>query len=315
MSDLSLDLDDDYERRARLGGIGHFPLQPLLNPILPVPLGSASPISSIDVAEQRPTTAKRQSPALPLPSKNIMLEVLRAHNETERLTGKQTDIFHAEVTQNSADLEKLSGEKDEALRKEAEAAKSRDSWSAFSNIAQYITGIGTIFVGTTMGGVPGAVMVAAGVVGTGNRIIQDSGFLKAAVAWYTQSDELQRKITHQIETTASALSLGLGLAGGAAAWYAGTFAVASGVELAQKISIATTTASTIAGASSQVGVNVYNKRKSDILATMKEIDLKMTTASQKTTQEVSTMSQLFESNNSENDVVRRAIQNLEVPLD
>ncbi len=312
MPAVAFDLDEIRTRTKNIQGVGApLPSQPLLPPVK-TPSGLSS-ISSLDQSDQE-VHVPQHRPILSAPQKNIMYSLIKAHNETERLANKSTDLFNVQVTQSLGEIDKLTTERQEAIRKEAEAAKSRDTWSTLSTVAQYVAGAGAVAFGVAIGGLPGFCIAGAGFAGTVNRLAQDTQF----IAWYTKSEELQQIIKQKIEMSAFCLEMGLGLAGGLWAWQAGAFAAARGasaVEMVRKASSIISGASVVAGAGSKIGQQFYNKRSSDLTARMKELESEITTAGQNLTQETTRMRKELEAGDSEVEQIRKAIQNLEVSQD
>ncbi len=317
MASVDLDLDE-YELRARaMQGMeaAYWPMP--LSPVLAPP--GLSPHSSIGPVDKE-VAIPQHRPALSSP-KHIMCSLLAMHNETERLTARNASQFELDVNRSMADIERLSAEKDEAIKTEAEAIKSRATWSALSTIAEYITGVAAIILGFAVyavAAIPGALIMTAGFVGTANRVAHDTHILHACVEWYTKSAELQKKITNFVETSAFFLQMGLGLAGGIGAWKVGAFAAmnaASGTDVVQKIASVITPASSLASAGTKIGIKFHEKRISDALAQLKELDCDMTTDNQYLTKETGKISRTIEETESQVEVIRKAIKTLEVSQD
>jgi hypothetical protein len=317
MSSVDLDLDD-YELRARaMQGLdaAYWPM-----PLAPIPAPPGlSPHSSIKAVDAE-ITLPQHRPSLQAP-KNIMCSLLAMHNETERLTARHATQFEADVKKTMAEIDDLSIKKDEAIQNEADLVKTRETWSALATIAEYITGIAAIILGTAIyavAAVPGALIIAAGAIGTTNRVIHDTHVLKTFVEWYTKSVDLQKKITNFVETSAFFLQLGLGLAGGIGAWKAGAFAAANAAsanDIVQKFSSIVAPASGVVSAGATVGTKIYEKRISDANATIKELDCDISTGNHSITKESGKINRDIEDTESEVEVIRRAIKNLEVSQD
>jgi hypothetical protein len=255
-------------------------------------------------------------PMLPAP-KHIMLDVLSSHMETERLSGKAAKIFDTDITQGLADLEKISAEKQEALENEARSAKARATWSTLSIVAQYISSAGLIALGASSGGITSALLIAAGGIGILNRAAHDTNLLQAATAWYTKSAELQKKITNNIEMGAFFLQMGLGLAGGFAAWQTGALAAAqiSGTAIKTKTASIITGASGVLSTGSKVGASYYDKQIAYLQAQLKELDKDATLGNQEVTETAQSLSKMVEQNQNEAEELRKMIQTLYVSQD
>ena len=313
MASVELDLDDDYELRARsMQGVGpaHWQM-----PFIPIetPKGLSS-LSSIGSAEYEPPVPQHR-PSLPAPQTHIMYRLLPLHNETERLTRKSTDLFDRDITQSMAEIDKLSLEKEEALKNEAEATKARASWSTLAVVSTYITSISAMSLGYAVGGLPGLCIGAGGCVGVTHQVLRDTHLLQVTVAWYDKSEEQQKRITQNIEMGAFYLQMGHGLAGGVAAWQTGAFAsiqAGSTLDMVRKASSLISTTSGIATAGFSIGAQLYNKRILDMHARAKELDTYITSESHNITQETSRIRKTLEADDSEVEQLRKAIYNLEV---
>lgn len=316
MSEVGLDLYDDEEIRSRfMQGVSSgysFPIEPIA---IPTPCG-LSPLSSIGIAEKEPTVPQLR-PTLSAPKQNIMIKVLAVHDETERLTSKKAQIFDLEISQTQADITRLADEKQEALLREAEAVKARATYSTLSNVAQYVTYVGIITVGAAIGGIPGGIMIASGIVGVGNRVIHDTHLLQAGVEWYTKSEELQKQITHNIEMGAFVLQMGLGLAGGFAAWQTGALAAAqiNGANIAESAKTIISGAGTVISMGAKVGETHYDKKIAHLQADMKDIDTKTVLDHQAMYNHSAEMTKMIELSESEAEVAKKSIQAQEVSQD
>lgn len=278
-----------------------------------------SPISTI-----APVEAKREipqhRPILAPPKRNIMVDLLACHQKTEELNAKNAKVFEAETTTLSQELDQLSLEKQEALQKEVEAARSRSTWQTLAIVSQYIAGVGAITASVACGGWPSIVLGLSGGIGIGTRIIQDTNLanvFERALAWAVKSEELQKKITNNIEVGAFLLQMGLGLAGGVGAWQAGV-AAAQAANVQNVIGKATsfvTTASTVMGSGTKVGMAVYDKRIAEFRARSKELNSDITVGSQEMTEQSKQMVQMVELSASEVDEIRKAIQNSQISID
>ena len=313
MASVDLDLDE-YELRARaLQGMEAAYWPKPLTPIAAPP--GLSPLSSIRPADKE-TPIPQLRPALSAP-KNVMYDLIASHQETERLANKSAANFDADVTKNMADINRLSAEKEEALEREAEAAKARATWSTLSNVAQYITGAGAITLGFAIGGLPGLCMGLAGGIGITNRVVHDTQLLKAGVEWYTKSNELQRKITNHIEMGAFFLQMGLGLAGGVIAWHTGALAGAqvSGDIIKDKLASILTGAGGVISAGSQVGSGYYQKKLAYLQAEMRDIDTRTTLDHQAMYHDSAQMTKMIELTQTQAEEMKKSIHALEVSQD
>lgn len=310
----SVDLDlDEYELRARaMQGMEATHRSMSLIPIAAP--GGLSSVSSIRPTEKE-TPIPQHRPSLAAP--NIMHALIATYNKTESLLNKRAQIFDVEVSKAMADIDKLSTEKQEALEKEVEAVKARETWSTLSNIAQYIMSIGTITLGFALGGIPGLCLGLAGGVGITNRVAHDTNLLQAGVEWYTKSNELQRKITQTIEMGAFFLQMGLGLAGGILAWQSGALSAAqvNGAVVQKKVESVLAGAGGVVSATSRVGMSYYDKKMAYLQAHMRDLDTQTVLDHQTLYHDSVQMSKMIELTQSEGDVMKRSIQAQEVSQD
>jgi hypothetical protein len=313
MSEISLDLDDELIRARFMQGVGNGAFLPQIS--IPTPAG-ISPLSSI-CSSDADAPIPQHRPSLSPPEQNIMFKILKANTKTEELTAKKAQIFDLETSSSIADNNRIFDEKQKALQEEAEAAKARTTYSTLSNVAQYVTSVGFIAVGAAVGGIPGAVMVASGVIGVGTRIADDTKFLDAAVKWYTKSEELQRSLTRDIEMAAFILQMGLGLASGFAAWQAGGLAMAAvdGANILSTTRNVVTGAGTVMSITGQVGTRYYDKRMAYLQANMKEMDTKTVLNHQALYHDSAEMNKIIEAGQSQTEEARKMIKAQEISQD
>lgn len=298
------------ELRARsVQGVQTPPLEPIQKPITPSGISSISSIAPVK---------PRFSPLLEAPPQNAMFNVIKAHKETERLADKAARLFEADTAQITAHINQLTQEKEDEFLAQAEALKSKDTWSTLSDIAQYVSGIGSVIFGYSIRGVPGLLIGLAGAVGVGIKALKDTHISEAAVAWYTESKELQKKISHDIEMYSFYLQMGLGMAGGAYGWQTGAFhalADTPALEMVRKTAGLTATTSGMMVAAGNVGMAVYDNQISEARAHLKELNAQITTDNQTIYQETRALSKMIEMAEKQGDEVKKAIRNQEIYID
>jgi hypothetical protein len=258
----------------------------------------------------------RRPKALPQISTHSTLEPAALPNfigcfqKTEALNRKAIDLFGQESHRLMGEMEKVREDQEQTLREQAEETKARTTWGTLAVVAQYIAGAGSAVLGAACGGIPGAMLIAAGVIGLGERALKDSNLLNVGTAWLTESKELQKKIANNIETGAFYLQMGLSVAGGIGAWRAGTHIAA------QK-----TVASTLTGASSalaltsRVGTSYHDKKLSHLYARSKDLDTRAFNANQQLSDETQLVTKMIESGQADSDRIKNAIHYSEVHLD
>ena len=68
----------------------------------------------------------------------------------------------------------------------------------------------------TAGGAPwaGGLLIASGIMGLGNRVLQETGGWQVVAAWFTKSIEHQKRLVQKLENgSPSIFPWGIGLAG------------------------------------------------------------------------------------------------------
>lgn len=307
--------DDDLLVRSLQGVPSPFPFEP----IRPIPSPGHSPLSSISAAEK--TEVPKHRPTLSSPNVNVMAPLIALHLETERLEGKAAAAFRQDITESLDKMDRLNAEKQEALEKEAKAMKARDTWTVLGHVSQYVAGASAIIFGAaTLAIAPAAgwLLIASGGLGLANRVLHDTPLLETIVAWKTESEELQKKYTHQIEMGLFYLQMGLGLAGGIWAWQAGAFAAAQATTTQAALQKATSivaTASGVMSVGSQVGVAVQNKKRADMEALIHRLSGQITTEQQTIYQNISEINRAIEGGQSQVEELRQLIQTLQISFD
>ncbi len=306
MSEIgAIELDDDLIARSIQGFAS-----PLID--LPKPYVDAG-YSTSSIAPVSP----QYSPILMPPKENIMIKILRAHDETERLAAKRTQNFEVDAAKAFDEIERLTDEREAAFRKEMEAAKNRDSWSTLSMVSQYIASVSAVTLGFSLGGIPGFLLAIGGVAGGIVPVLNSAHLMQPILDWFTQSEKLQKSIKENIDTGTLYLQMGLGVAGGALGIYTGAFAA---IHAAHTVEYLTHWAGTLAQASAvmnatgRMGAAYYNKHTADLAAQEREIDLGIFEERQELTHQTKMIGELLDAKDSETELVRKAIQQQEVQL-
>jgi len=206
-----------------------------------------------------------------------MLDLLEMHQGVEGVVSKEVTLFRCQSKIDLADIERLEKEKEEMFRKNAEEAASRNNWSVLGTVAQYLAAGASIAVGASVFSVApwaGAMLMVSGVAGLSNRVMHDTGGWQAFASWLTKSVEYQKKIAHFCEMSFLSIELGVGLVGGAKAYYAGAFSIlaANRKAIADTAGASIKVASQGLGATSQLGRSYADKRMSDLLGRMRIVD-------------------------------------------
>lgn len=294
-------------------------LQPLPKIALP-----ATGVSSIAPASKKAeSSVSHVRPQLAAPSTYAMPALIHSHQETERVTYKGTKIFEININQEIANLDRLNVEKEEALQKVAKEVQSKNTWSVFSTVAQYIVSASVLVLGAAclasgVGTAPGALLIASGALGLANRIMHDTGGWEAVVSWFTKSEELQHKIARNIEMGMFFLSLGLGLAGGIWAHAAGAFSTAMEAgrqSMMAKIGQSVGLAGGFMGAGSRIGGAIKERNIAHLQARIREIEAQTTTIQQTIYQYSTGMEKLIESPQAIGDEVRKAVSTSQISFE
>lgn len=193
-------------------------LQPPATPLPQIPSPFLSPLSTIKSASTKESIVSSR-PTLP-PSHNYTLEALHSCLDTEKVTTESAQLHRKQMETRKVFQNQLDDEAWEALKAEAAATRSSNTWSIVSDVSEYVLTLPLILSGS-------GVLAAGGAAVLVGRVIQDSGIAQAAAAWWSNSSETQQRIANVIETTTASLSLGLSIGGGIWAYKTGAFALVS----------------------------------------------------------------------------------------
>lgn len=226
-------------------------------------------------------------------TRNVVLDVIDSYRRTERSANNQVELFRTEHAGMTDDVERLKAEKQAALKREAEAAKSKTIWNTASSVAQYVADTGVILLGWTCGGYPAALLMTSGVIGLGVRLLRDTHCLPPAP---------------KIEMGAFLLQAGLNLAGGLGAWRTGVLAAAQIGNLRNGISLTVTAAGQVMAVGARLGDSYYGKKSADLRARMKELDAEITSHQQNMTQATVEVTKMLEASEAGARELQQAIQ-------
>ncbi len=205
----------------------------------------------------------------------------------------KTDIEHLNAKTKTFDTER-----EEVVRKEIEATKSRDTWSTLGTIAKCGGGVGMATLCFATGGPVGWTCFVLALLFVVNEVLDATSLKEPTIALFIQSEERQKRIKEAIDTGAFYLQLGLGLCGGYAAWQAAVYGVPALV-VATKAAAALTTASSVLGAGAKARI---------------ELDLGITTANQEKKEVTDEIIKTFEQSSVINKVVQDGIEHLDIQL-
>jgi hypothetical protein len=298
---VSLDLDDELLRARSIQGVGAPTMEPIAIPP-PKALG-LSTVSSIESVE-------RSKP-------NAITRILQAHTRTEELTTERSKQFEAYTNRSFQRVQGFEREQEEAFLKEIEANKGKDTWEAFSTIAQYVSCVASMTAAISLGWttLPGFLLGAAALAGGLYRIAEDTHLLQPILEWYTHSRELQMELKQEMAQYAFLLQCGLGLAGGLAAWQAGLIAAFEAANVVNYTTQAasmlshTSTAMSVAG---RVGTAYYSKHMADYMAEGRRLDQATSQERYDMGRETRTIQEVLEDHESRSSQIKKAIQQQEV---
>ncbi|HSX37872.1 MAG TPA: hypothetical protein VLE95_03480 [Chlamydiales bacterium] len=210
------------------------------------------------------------------PPRVYMLDLLEMHGQVEKVMAKEAAFFKKQTDIDLAQIAQLEKEKEEAFRKHVAESASKDNWSVLGSVAQYLAAGTSIALGLTLTSGWGTLLLASGLLGLGNKVVNDTIGWQSIASWFTKSIEMQKKLAQQIETGFLYLELGTGLCGGIGASANGIFsAAASNVtrfEAAKKALNITQISSTGVTFTTQMGKTFVEKRMNDLSAKMKTLD-------------------------------------------
>jgi hypothetical protein len=290
--------DEDLRALQGFGGINSPSNSPLLEPPS-VPCGISSASSITQASKTKPVPIHR--PAIEEPQVNIMIPLMALSEKMGDSRNRQLDIQSEEHITFRSNIDQLELKVQTEMDQMKKESNSRGTWDTLFTISQYLISAGAIVVGATMVGLPAALLIASGVIGIGNRVLQDTNLLKSAVEWYTKSAELQRKITQNIEMGAFILQMGLGLAGG--------FAAGIGAEYARNIALGLN----LFGAGAKVGSEYYKKRLADINSDLTKTRYQITSNNEAISQSTRDAAKLLEA--PEIELMKNAIRDQAVSID
>ena len=311
-----VDIDEEELKTRAVQAISTGEVNPPPAP-QPAPKGISSGASSIKKIDVDPVVlTHRHGPVLEKPQPHYMYNVLEVQHQMEKSTARSSEFFSEETKRELAEMHRLSKKKQQALKEQAKAAANRDTWERFSNIGQYIAGAGTIALGFALSGIPAYLLIAGGAVGIGKRAIKDTNLLQSAVSWHTKSEELQKRLTQQIEMSFFFLQMGFGLAGVYTAWTTGALAARNlcALDVVQKLPAAVSNASLAITASQKVALNIYNKQLKDHSALTTELNGLLTAGSHQISRDTGEMTRRLQEEELIVEGLVKAVKNSQISL-
>ncbi len=303
-----IELDDELNSRW-IQGAGSVPFSPIIDIPPPVP-GGISSLSTLGKAKE--VEAEPQRPILPQP-RHVILDLGEFLGELEESYSESVGQLKTDIEHLNAKTKTFDTEREEVVRKEIEATKSRDTWSTLGTIAKCGGGVGMATLGFATGGPVGWTCFVLALLFVVNEVLDATSLKEPTIALFIQSEERQKRIKEAIDTGAFYLQLGLGLCGGYAAWQAAVYGVPALV-VATKAAAALTTASSVLGAGAKAGMEVYKRRMAHEQAKRIELDLGITTANQEKKEVTDEIIKTFEQSSVINKVVQDGIEHLDIQL-
>ena len=191
-----------------------------------------APCSAIASAiSLRPQLAAPESCEPMIASSYYMPDLIQLILRMEQIVQQEGRVCDADTQNSLNSLLAIDKARFEAMQKLSNDLTSRQTWSDWQNVAQYVACISSIIVGANICGIsPGAglLIIAGGIAGLTNRAVSDSGGWEWLAKRFTASVDLQHKIAHGIEITLSSVALLTAFSGTLAAWHTGILAINEG---------------------------------------------------------------------------------------
>jgi hypothetical protein len=145
--------------------------------------------------------------------------IIDLHNAMEEVSSKHLKLISDQIRRDSKKLEELNLKKTEELKKFAEKVKDDETWGFYGTVAEYFNyalsiATGAALITTGVGVVAGSFLIAAGGLGLGGRILDDTGAWDSIISYFVHSRTMQENISQMISSSLFFLSIGLGLIGG-----------------------------------------------------------------------------------------------------
>lgn len=262
--------------------------------------------SSIKQVEHRETFQPGNRPKLAEPEISIMSLLANTLVEQEELTKTATqnlrhdlEILREQVSKNRID-------RTEALEKEAEASRSRSTWSVLSKVAGYFS-VGSLGAMAATSSSP--YLAAVAVVELTRQLSIDTNADQTMAEWLTKSEGLQQKFKKVIHAGAFAIETGLFYA----AWQTGALsAVRAAVRAApvneaiKKAGTLISTGSSMMSYATNFGMSIYDKKAEDLKALLKRNSGSTTLLNQEISDQMATFRTDFEIDQSNMEVIQEA---------
>ena len=163
-------------------------------------------------------------PRLAPPAPHYMWGILKLYSDMENTMRLEGRICERETKIALDRLMEIDKQKIEMFRQRVETMESKQSWSIFETVVQYIASSSSFMIGIALwetAPVAGAFLLAAGGLGLLNRAASDLGLWQLLASQFTASFDLQIKIASQIDTYSLYLSTALSISGSIGLYHAG----------------------------------------------------------------------------------------------
>lgn len=260
----------------RVDAIKRVRVHPILE--LPAPESKAALASTLAVSSIAPAASMEQSertlrPRLDPPLPHYMWDIIKFYSEMEKIAAFEGQICDKETKRSLDHLLAIDKQKLEMLQSRIEEIRSRQSWTVFETVAQYISSTSSIAIGLAVSGtvpVAGAFLIAAGGLGLVNRAVSDTGGWHWLASHLAASSELQQKIATQIDSYTVYVSTALAIAGSIGAYYAGALSMFSNRNTAlEKIMLMISYSASALQLTSRYGMARIDKKLMNISAELK----------------------------------------------
>ena len=139
--------------------------------------------------------------------------LISLQNTYESVNRQYIALESAEITSDLEELQKLNGEKIEALKQHAIQVNSASTWDSIKNVASYFAFATSSLVGLSACSnlTLSIILVSSGVVGLVNKVLSDTGVWKSIAGYFVKEAETQEKVARYADNSFTIISTGLGL--------------------------------------------------------------------------------------------------------
>lgn len=282
------------------------PVEPVA-PVVTLP-STASSIAPAESIKQ----ATFAAPKLEQP-RHYMPELIDLHKHMEKTMSKQVSLFDKELDWDLTEIQRLEKEKTTKIMESAKVAANANSWGTLSKVAQYITSAATMVFGiasiATGAAAPmGVLLIASGAMGLAGSILHDTGALQSIAAWFTKSEEMQKKIASRIEMGFFFLSMGLGLGASAIHYSPQILAFTlTKIDTIRKVALGLSCSAWLAKGGIDLRASFLKKEKAHLEASLQNITFRVQELYQHIRERQKEFNQIIHSTHGNTDIVKEAV--------